>query len=158
MVKFKKGLIPWNKGIKTNVKRCLKCGCFIGNKYEHQCKNVDIKGTRYCALCDGELKNNGWERYNKICGKCNRKIQRDNERILKKKLIKQFGGKCEICTYNKYIECLEFHHLFAEDKKGKHFLKDVEKHPEKFKLFCNRCHREIHIELNQQKNETYIKM
>ena len=146
-MKFEKNQIPWNKGIPTKNKRCLDCGGFIGNKKEHVCKSVDKKGIRYCSKCNAELKNYGWERYSKICGKCGKKIQRENERILRKELIEQFGGKCEKCGYDKVIECLEFHHLFKSDKKNKHFLKEIKKYPERFKLFCNRCHREEHVKL-----------
>jgi len=104
-----------------------------------------MKGKRYCKICKTELKNTGWERYSKICGPCGKRIQRENERELKKKLVEQFGGKCLECGYNKFIECLEFHHLYREDKNGKHFLKEVQKHPERFELLCNRCHREKEI-------------
>jgi hypothetical protein len=152
MGKFEKNQIPWNKGVPTDIERCPDCGSFIGNKKEHNCKNIDKRGIRYCKICNNKLKNEGWERYSKICGFCNRKIQRENERNLRHKLVQQFNGKCEICDYNKFEECLEFHHLFKDDKKNKHFLKDIEKHPEKFKLLCNRCHREVHIKLKNLGN------
>jgi DNA-directed RNA polymerase subunit RPC12/RpoP len=155
MAKFEPEQIPWNKGIATIIKRCENCGSFIGKKKEHTCRNVELKGDRFCTICHSQLKNIGWERYSKICGKCGKKIQRENERILRTELIKQFGGRCKKCGYKKYYVCLEFHHLFKEDKKGKHFLKEVQKHPERFELLCNRCHREVEVEINKEYiNET----
>jgi hypothetical protein len=156
MTLFHKDQIPWNKGVPSTIKRCKDCGSFIGNKKEHVCRNVEKKGIRYCIKCNAELKNSGWERYSKICGRCGKKIQRENERILRTKLKKQFGGKCRKCGYDKVTECLEFHHLFKEDKRGKYFLNDVVKHPERYDLLCNRCHRETHIELKIKENDTQI--
>jgi hypothetical protein len=157
MALFEKNQIPWNKGIPTTIKRCKDCGSFISDKSEHVCKSVDKKGIRYCNKCGAELKNSGWERYSKICGRCGKKIQRENERILRDELIKQFGGKCQKCEYDKVKECLEFHHLFKEDKRGKHFLKDIQKHPERYNLLCNRCHREIEVELKNKKMKHTLK-
>lgn len=155
MAKFEPEQIPWNKGVPTTIKRCKKCGSFLGKETEHVCRNVELKGNRFCNICHSQLKNHSWERYSKICGKCGKKIQRENERILRSELIKQFGGKCKKCGYNKYSVCLEFHHLYKEDKKGKHFLKEVQKHHERFELLCNRCHREVEVEINKEYvNET----
>lgn len=153
MARFEKNHIPWNRGIPSTIKRCKDCASFIGNKTEHICKSVEKKGIRHCIKCGAELKNSSWERYSKICGRCGKKVYRENERILRDKLKKQFGGKCEKCSYDKVTECLEFHHLFKEDKRGKHFLKEIQKCPERFNLLCNRCHRETHVELKNEENK-----
>jgi len=147
MALWKKGYVPWNKGMKYTELSCKKCGLFISKSKKHKCRSVELKGKRFCIECGDKLSNKGWERYSKICGVCGKKKQRKAERLLRKKLIKDFGGKCQIksCGYNKYEECLEFHHLSKKDKKNKHFLKEVLKHPKKFRLLCNRCHREKHI-------------
>ena len=143
---FKKKQIPWNKGIKTNIPRCKKCGIFLSKNKKHICKNVDLQGDRYCVQCKIKLKNKGWERYSRICGKCGKIQQRQKEKKLRIQIINDFGGKCQKCGYCKYIQCLEFHHKNKNDKKSKHFLKEIEKYPKNFKLYCNRCHREIHLE------------
>lgn len=56
---------------------------------------------------------------------------------------------------------LEFHHLDKSKKEDKHFLKEVLKHPEKFELLCNRCHREKEVIISKKKrgdrNDTQIK-
>ena len=153
---IKKVKTPWNRGIPTKIPRCSKCGMFLRKDSSHFCKQVELKGKRLCEECGVELKNKGWERYSKICGRCGKIKQREQERQLKIELIKQFGGKCQICEYNKYIQCLEFHHLDPSKKDSKHFLKEVKKYPEKFNLLCNRCHREWHLENNGENKEIEI--
>ena len=130
--------------------RCNKCGQFLGKV--HNCASVDLKGQRVCSECDKLLYNIGYQRWKHRCPSCERKYWRVKERELRHQLVIQFGGKCCICEYSKYEACLEFHHLYADDKKGKHFLNEIAKHPDKFRLLCNRCHRELHIE-----NHTYGK-
>ena len=121
----------------------------------HICKSVDKKGLRKCGICGCILNNKNYERYKKICGKCNRKIQREKERKFRLELLELFGKKCKICEYDKFIECLEFHHLDPFMKEGKHFENDVKKHPEKSELLCNRCHRETEIILAQKQGRKF---
>lgn len=149
--KFKKGMIPWNKNVPTTIHRCSLCGSFISLNKKHICRNVDLKGERFCNICGIKLKNTSWERYSKICGKCGKIKFNKNQKELRKKAILLFGGKCQICGYNKYKECLEFHHLNSSEKKGKSFIKEVLKNPEKFKLYCNRCHREVELKIKRSK-------
>lgn len=70
----------------------------------------------------------------------------------KLEIIKERGGKCEICGYDKNIAALEFHHI---DKENKLFNIDVRKFSNytletlrnelnKCMLLCSNCHREIH--------------
>ena len=65
--------------------------------------------------------------------------------------VEQFGGKCQICGYNKCINALEFHHI---DKKTKEespsyiimrwSWEKARKELEKCILVCSNCHQEIH--------------
>ena len=62
-----------------------------------------------------------------------------------------FGGKCQICGYNKCVEALEFHHIDSEDKKYSpsyvilHWSwARAKPELEKCLLVCANCHREIH--------------
>jgi acetyl-CoA carboxylase beta subunit len=142
-MRFEKGHEAWNKGMRSSTKKCPLCGVFLSDKKEHVCRNVELKGNRYCKECGVLLKNTGHERYSKICDRCGKIIQRQNEKKLRAFLIDKFGGKCEVCRYNKAKECLEFHHKNKEDKKSKHFLKQILNFPERFMLLCNRCHREV---------------
>jgi len=67
----------------------------------------------------------------------------------KRIMIESFGGKCNICGYNKCITALEFHHLNPEEKditlSGS--IYSWEKTKEELKkciCVCANCHREIH--------------
>ncbi len=69
---------------------------------------------------------------------------------VKKKLVEEFGGKCSICGYSKYLGALEFHH---KDPKEKEFTiasrntrayDKLKKEADKCLLVCSNCHKEIH--------------
>ena len=75
-------------------------------------------------------------------------------RSLKRKLnlIEMFGGKCEVCGYNKNASALHFHHI---DSTSKLFKLDVRvlsnkrweaivEETAKCKLLCSNCHAEMH--------------
>ena len=80
----------------------------------------------------------------------------ENQKIrgLKRKLeaIKQKGGKCEICGYNKNISALDFHHINPSEKEFqidiRHFsnnsIEVLQKELDKCQLLCANCHAEIH--------------
>lgn len=142
---YNKGGTSWNKGMPCIRKRCKLCGGFLTRDDRHVCRSVDIRGQRFCIQCKVPLNNKSWERYSKICGRCGKKIQNQRQRDLRKKLIEQFGGKCKKCGYKKFYECLEFHHLDKKMKKGNYFLGAIIRHPDKFELLCNRCHREVEV-------------
>lgn len=84
-------------------------------------------------------------------------ISRQNERRkdAKQKLVTLFGGKCNICGYDKSLSALQFHHL---DPLSKEFLvKDAcwnfekaKKEAEKCVLVCSNCHFEIHENLRKE--------
>lgn len=78
--------------------------------------------------------------------------------------IEQFGGKCQICGYNKCINALEFHHIDKEEKEEppsyiimRWSWERVKKELEKCILVCANCHREIHYDENRNISlDTYI--
>ncbi len=149
--------IPNRKDRKNNMclecsykNRCKICGKFLKVDGIHLCNGINLRGPRFFQDCGRLLNNDNYERWKSRCGSCDKKIQRQKERELKDKLIQQLGGKCRICGYDKFKECLEFHHIDKDMKKSKHFLKDVLKYPEKFELLCNRCHREKEIIINMK--------
>lgn len=72
--------------------------------------------------------------------------------IKKLELIKEFGGGCSICGYNKNISALEFHHIdplvksFTLDLRTLSNRSDIEikKELNKCILICSNCHQELH--------------
>jgi hypothetical protein len=85
-------------------------------------------------------------------------LKRGND--LKLELIKEFGGGCQHCGYNRCARALHFHH---RDRKTKSFgmiarnlrLKSAEavsKEAKKCDLVCVRCHAEIEAGLVPNKN------
>ena len=78
-------------------------------------------------------------------------------RNLKKKIVKTMGGECVCCGYKLCQCCLTLHHLHPEEKEftfgkirtsPKNWDKIV-KELRKCVLVCNRCHAEIHEDLNE---------
>ena len=82
----------------------------------------------------------------------------DSERVMRaqrrKKMfaVEQFGGKCQICGYDKCISALDFHHVDKTSKKEnpayvimRWSWKKAKTELEKCILVCSNCHREIHF-------------
>lgn len=71
-------------------------------------------------------------------------------RKVKSLLIKEMGGKCALCGYDKCQEALQFHHLNPEDKafgiaengSTKAFSTLLEE-AKKCVLLCANCHAEV---------------
>jgi len=66
------------------------------------------------------------------------------------KLVKQFGGYCSVCGYNKNLSALTFHH--NNEKKFKltvrsllnRTMSKILSEAKKCILLCHNCHSEIH--------------
>ncbi len=71
---------------------------------------------------------------------------------IKQVLVNAFGGKCQICGYDKCLAALSFHHRDPSQKEfeiSKFRKKDLENYVllrelEKTILLCENCHRELH--------------
>lgn len=84
----------------------------------------------------------------------------DKRLEIKRKLIENKGGACEICGYCKNVASLDFHHVDSSKKHGNigsiinaHKFCEAEKEAEKCQLLCKNCHMELHnpdleIEIN----------
>ncbi len=84
----------------------------------------------------------------------------EQRREIKRKAVEYKGGCCSICSYNKSIAGLIFHHLdpskktFAIAASGiSHSWKSVKKEIEKCILICANCHAEIHEQENKKNAE-----
>ena len=75
---------------------------------------------------------------------------------IKLEAIEYKGGKCEICSYDKCKEALEFHHRDPKEKdpnikgaltRSSLKIEDLKPELDKCALLCCRCHREIHAGL-----------
>jgi len=83
----------------------------------------------------------------KRCGRCNRKFGRHNRKIA---IITQYGGKCQLCGYDRHIDILVFHHKnpkhkdFAIGNKLGRCDSYLAKELKKCILLCPNCHAEVH--------------
>lgn len=109
------------------------------------CKgNLIGRQTVFCSLtCKNLSTNNKYQNYIS---------QQERGRQRRKQLIKQKGGKCEICGYDKNHAALAFHHL---NPATKNFPVDLRKcsntsseklleEVKKCQLLCLNCHAEAH--------------
>lgn len=126
---------------------CLSCSPFGS----HNTKQLHINSTSGDKEC--------------VCIQCNRKyIYRRNasnstirchscyakNRRLKIKTdaVKQKGGKCNICGYNKCITSLDFHHINPAEKEfgisgNNYSIERINNELNKCILVCRNCHGEI---------------
>lgn len=86
------------------------------------------------------------------CKKCRTEAVQKRRDDLKRKSVEYKGSKCQICSYNKCIIALEFHHLDPLEKDFDISYKGYTRSWEKVKLeldkcilVCSNCHREIHF-------------
>ena len=128
---------------------------------EKQCYRTDTH--KQCPKC-GDIKtlDNFDKRPNGNIQSYCRKCLNDNRYSLLKKhkqtLVKEFGGCCSKCGYNKNYSALEFHHLESKEKDfhlGSAKTTNIDKlrkEVEKCILVCSNCHKEIHYPQNQIKD------
>ena len=105
-----------------------------------------------------------------LCDNCHRELhyneKKYEERRKTKEVIVNFkGNKCEICGYSKCLAALTFHHKNEKEKNyeiAKISLRieninelndDMFLELEKCELLCANCHREKHIDINENELE-----
>jgi len=110
------------------------------------------KECKYHSLTEYVLEGRGSYR----CKKCRSERVSQRRRDLKKKLVDYFGGKCvnPICSYDRCIGVLSFHHLdpakkdFGLSSKGlTQSFEKLLKEAKKCVMVCKNCHTEIHAGL-----------
>lgn len=77
--------------------------------------------------------------------------QKKNRRQWLTDIKMESGGKCKICSYDRCLDALDFHHRDPSEKEdgigkllGRTGLDNVRLEVKKCVLVCCRCHREIH--------------
>jgi hypothetical protein len=142
-------------------KFCLNCSPFK----KHNTKNLlvyELEQTKkICPRCkDEKVIDEFYRRRNDAncstyCKSCTTSITTERQRLVKQKAVDYLGGKCSICTYDRYLGALEFHHINPSEKdftiaelKLTSFEK-IKAELDKCLLVCANCHREIHSGLIQ---------
>jgi 5-methylcytosine-specific restriction endonuclease McrA len=83
------------------------------------------------------------------CRRCNSEGVSNRRRKVKEILVREAGGRCAICGYDKHPRALEFHHLDPAEKSfgiGRGFTRSLEetrREAAKCILLCSNCHIEV---------------
>ncbi len=147
---------------------CRKCGVKIPCKKRINGKIVNLCNRRFCLECspfgsrntkpddpsrpskrDRKKPYGMWPEEMKLK---HLKGMRDRQRILKRKIVLLFGGRCSVCGYDRCLNALEFHHRSHDNKKfelnarevSKHSWESVVEEAKKCDLLCSNCHKERH--------------
>lgn len=124
-----------------NIKKCSRCGVEKSIDSFHNKKNEN-RVNSWCKQCVYERQRNRW---------IDRKI----------KAAEMFGGKCQLCGYDKNLASLNFHHVdsskkeFSWPKLRQKKWDDVILELKKCVLICSNCHGEIHNPQLQKENLLY---
>ena len=107
--------------------------------------------TEHYKRIDGGNRNNSFR-----CAKCNVENVSNSRRNIKKRLIDEFGGKCQRCGYDRCYKALQFHH---KDREVKTFTigsgnyrswKSALAEAKKCELLCANCHFEVEADLYEE--------
>ena len=125
---------------------------------------------KQCEICRKEFETSSKGGTRKYCFECSPSYEKNNNiargksksqlrRAMKKQAVKELGGKCEICGYNKCIDALVFHHKDPSEKdfglaqNGTiHNWKEYLAEAKKCMLLCANCHAEEHYRLRQEQD------
>jgi hypothetical protein len=131
----------------SNRTLCLDCSPFGTNHFKLKQKIMGNE-ERICQSCQRKYmykRNAGHSLSN--CNTCRQAIHRKK---VKARAIAYKGGKCKVCSYNKFPGALEFHHL---DPSLKNFeigsdgykvkWEKLQAELDKCILLCSNCHAEV---------------
>ena len=84
------------------------------------------------------------------CLKCRAEAVTRHRRKVKRILVEEAGGACQICGYERCIEALEFHRLEPEEKRfalsmRTRSLVSLRAEAAKCVLLCANCHMEVEV-------------
>jgi DNA-binding transcriptional ArsR family regulator len=118
----------------------------------------DPKRPRVCRVCrrhgrtEFVLEGRGSYR----CRRCRVEAVSEARRRLKRLLVREAGGRCAICGYDRCEAALEFHHLNPKEKRFSishggltRSLADLRQEAKKCILLCANCHAEVEAGVTQ---------
>jgi ribosomal protein S27AE len=86
------------------------------------------------------------------CGKCRLERVAEWRRRAKRRLVREAGGRCQLCGYDRCMAALEFHHLDPTKKSFELSLrgvtrsfKELRQEATKCALLCANCHAEVEV-------------
>jgi hypothetical protein len=84
------------------------------------------------------------------CARCRVEQVADKRRRIKRQLVLEAGGRCELCGYDRCVAALQFHHLdrgtkrFALSQQGvARSIAEAREEAAKCMLLCANCHAEV---------------
>lgn len=84
------------------------------------------------------------------CKACRKQRVAEWRRRAKQRLVKEAGGRCQICGYDRYAGALQFHHLDPAQKSYGLSVRGITRSFEKLReeaqkcvLLCSNCHAEV---------------
>jgi transposase-like protein len=84
------------------------------------------------------------------CARCRVEHVADKRRRIKRQLVLEAGGRCELCGYDRCLAALQFHHLdratkrFALSQQGvSRSMAEAREEAAKCVLLCANCHAEV---------------
>lgn len=136
-------------GLKTQHKR-------YGSKYlpgDSDSAEVELDcAVHGRTLFRGRLRENGSYRYQ--CLRCGVENVDKRRKRIKLELVKEAGGECLKCGYDRHPRALHFHHRDAEDKEfmisahmASRSIDEIKKEAGKCDLYCANCHLIEHSQL-----------
>jgi len=137
-----------------NRKYCLDCSPFGKHNTIRFLNKSNQKTHSICSRCHLNKKKTEFyinnERIQSLCKKCHNAYLMDKWKKRKILMVKEFGGRCEICGYNKNFASLAFHHKESKMKDVSwtklrlRSIDKIRKELKKCQLLCRNCHGEIH--------------
>lgn len=83
------------------------------------------------------------------CRMCRQEAVVRRRRRAKEILVREAGGKCKLCGYDRCLAALEFHHVdpkvkeFAVSRRGARSIERLRAEVHKCVLLCSNCHAEV---------------
>lgn len=157
---------------------CRKCETQIPNRIVIDGVQHSLCNRRFCLTCSPFKQNNrsAHEPFNKRPKKAYTIEQKDKikqslyQRAYERKLnlVKQLGGCCQHCGYNRCLRVLTFHHRNPTEKLfglslnnlWSKTLEEIEIESKKCELLCMNCHAELEEKISNSRcsaNLTFVK-